>query len=378
VKRGSLTDTSLRVSAKAAREDSRVTNRRLVLQHLFDGTLLSRADLARLTGLTAATVSVLIGELEEAGLVAEVGTRHDETQVGKPPTMLAVRPDSRNVVSLDLSDPSIFRGAVVDLGGTIVANVNVPNPGITGAHTIQAIDSLVALTIDSAQSEILGIGIATPGVVDSDGAVVDATSFGWHHIGLRKHIEDSVRYPTYVINDANAAAIAEYSRGEHRSLNLAVIKIGSGVGAGFVLNGQPFQGENSGAGEIGHLVVDASGPLCACGHNGCVETFVASPHLERALARPGADTTAVQHAAADRLGIALAAIVAILDLDQILVSGSRRLLGDDFCDVATGSLRSRCLESVADSVNVRYTSLGEDVLLLGAASLVMSQELGVA
>ncbi|MGI9608550.1 MAG: ROK family transcriptional regulator [Acidimicrobiales bacterium] len=355
-----------------------MTNSRLVLQHLFDGSLLSRADLARLTGLTAATVSALIAELEETGLVAEVGTRRDESQVGKPPTMLAVRPESRNVISLDLSDPSVFRGAVVDLGGKIVASVDVPNPGTPGTHTLDAIDSLVGLAMGRAQSEILGVGIGTPGVVDSDGAVVDATSFGWHHIGLRQHVEDAVGYPAYVINDANAAAIAEYSRGGHDSLNLAVIKIGSGVGAGFVLDGRLFEGAHAGAGEIGHLVVDPDGPPCACGHSGCLETFVASSHLERALAQPGADAVAIRRAAANRLGVALAAVVAILDLDHVLISGSRRLLGEDFCDLAAESLRARCRESVAGSVNVGYTSLGEDVLLLGAASMVISHELGVS
>ncbi len=374
----SLSATGLRVSSKAAREDTRVTNRRLVLQHLFDGSEHSRADLARSTGLTAATVGAIVGELEARGLILEVGTRRQGSQVGKPPKMLSVRPESRNVISVDLSDPTTFRAAVVDLGGSVVASVNVENPGSANSETLSLVDKVIELAIAKATAPILGIGIGTPGVVTASGSVVEASNFGWHDVGLGIHVEDLTGHPTYVSNDANAAAIAEYSRGGHHCRNLAVVKIGSGVGAGFVLNGQPYGGEHASAGEIGHLVVADDGPRCRCGHRGCLETFVAVPSLENALAESGASAAEVRIDAAERLGVALAAIVAILDLDLIVIAGPRRLLGDDFCANASKSLRSRCLESVAESVTVRFTSLDDDVVLLGAASLVLSQELGVA
>ena len=157
MKRGSLNGTDLRVSSKAAREDTRTTNRRLVLQHLFDGAILSRADLARLTSLTPATVSALVAELDESGLVAEVGTRRDAAQVGKPPTMLAVRPEARNTISVDLSDPEVFRAAVVDFSGDIIANIDAANDGTTGTEIVQVVRSLVAQAIDKAKGPILGI-----------------------------------------------------------------------------------------------------------------------------------------------------------------------------------------------------------------------------
>ena len=375
---GLTTGTGLRASSKAAREDTRAANRRLVLQHLFGGRPLSRADLARVTQLTPATVSALISELEEWGLVAAVGTRRDDTQIGKPPTMLQIRPEARNVIALDLSEPGTLRAAVVDLGGGIVERLEVAAEGATGHAALDLVTNLARRAVGAARSPILGIGVGTPGVVSPDGSVLEALAFGWQHIGLRDHLVAEVGQRTYVSNDANVAAIAEYSRGEHGSANLAAVKIGSGVGAGFILNGQPFRGEHSGAGEIGHLVVDPAGPKCRCGHYGCLETFVTSPNIEEALAQPDSDPDAVRNGAAERLGIALAAIVAILDIDQILVSGPRRLLGDKFCEHATASLRTRCLDSVAESVNVSYTSLGDDVILLGAAGLVLSQELGVA
>lgn len=368
----------LRVPYKAAREDTRATNLRLVLQHLFSGDPLSRADLARATDLTPATVSALVSELEQAGLVAEAGTRRDIAQVGKPPTMMQIRPGARNVVSLDLGDPETLRAAVLDLGGEVLARVDVPTESADGADAVGRVIELTARAIEEASSPILGIGVGTPGVVSVSGVVVEATNFGWHQVDLRHQIEAATGHAVHVVNDANAAAIAEYTRGGHECSNLAVVKIGSGVGAGFVLNGQPYGGEHAGAGEIGHLVVDAEGPPCRCGHHGCLETFVASTSITAAIAGADGGADTVRQAAGERLGIALAAIVAILDLDHIFLAGPEDLLGEDFCAITTNSLHTRCLDSVAESVSVRYTSLGQDIVLLGAAGLVLSRELGVA
>jgi predicted NBD/HSP70 family sugar kinase len=292
--------------------------------------------------------------------------------------MLQARPGARNVITLDLSDPQTMRAAVIDLAGSVLFDVKLDSQGADGDEALERIEAAVAEALEHACAPVLGIGVGTPGVVTPDGVVKEAWHFGWHHVELAARLEGSFGYPVHVSNDANAAAIAEYTRGGHDVSNLAVIKIGSGVGAGFVLGGLPYRGEHSGAGEIGHLVVDVEGPPCRCGHRGCLETFVAVPNIEAALAEQGAEPTAVRHAAAGRLGVALAAIVAILDIDHVLVSGPRDLLGADFCDVAADSLRERCLQSTAASVCVAYSSLGGDVVLLGAAGLVLSQELGVA
>lgn len=368
----------LRVPSKAGRAGTRATNLRLVLQQFFGGDPLSRADIARVTDLTAATVSTLVAELEQAGLVAEVGPRRDETQVGKPPTMLQIQAEARSVVALDLSDPETLHAAVIDLAGRIVARNEMPSPAGGDGDAVAQVKELAAQTIEQATSPILGIGVGTPGVVSASGTVVEASNFGWHHVELGEQFEAAFGYATHVRNDANAAAIAEYSRGGHDYTNLAVVKIGSGVGAGFVLNGQPYEGEHAGAGEIGHLVVDPDGHLCRCGHHGCLETYVALPNITEAMRAGQADVSAVRWAAAEKLGVALAAVVAILDIDHILIAGPDDLLGAHFCDDVVASLRTRCLDHVAESVSVRFSRLGSDIVLLGAAGVVVSQELGVA
>lgn len=367
----------LRVPGKARREGTRATNLRLVLQHLFGGEPLSRADLVRSTELTAATVSALVSELEAADLIEEVGPRRDVAQIGKPPTMLQVRPDARHVIAIDLSDPTVARGAVIDLAGSIVARTELATDDAVGDEALDLVQQLTVDTAERATSPILGIGIGTPGVVSDGATIVEASNFGWHDVDLAARIEEHLGVPTHVRNDANAAAIAEYSRGGHEYNNLALIRIGSGVGAGLVLNGRSFVGEHAGAGEIGHLVVDVDGPRCSCGHDGCLETYLALPNLTRAMDASD-DADEVRRGAAERLGVALAAVVAILDIDHILIAGPEDVLGPDFCDGATAGLRRRCLDSVAESVSVRFTSLGRDIVLLGAAGVVLSQELGVA
>jgi predicted NBD/HSP70 family sugar kinase len=370
---------SPRSANKLARGDMRSTNRRLVLQHLVDDSPLSRAELARRTGLTPATVSGLVADLEATGLISIDDTASHLPRVGKPPTLLKIRPEAFSVIAVDLADPVVIRVVVLDLVGTIVADLSEPIGNMVGDDVVRAVVGIIQQAVETAPNPVLGIGVGTPGVVTDDGVVVEAGQFEWKDLELRAQMTASLGFPVHLINDANAAAIAEFTRGAHDSNDLAVVTIGSGVGAGFVVNGQPFLGSHRAAGEIGHLVVEPGGPLCDCGHRGCLETFVALPRLEAALRDADDDGmgVGVRRAAAERLGVALASIVAIMDLDLVLISGPRSLLGDGFCEAAAVSLERRCLVAVASSVSVQFTTLGADNVILGAAGLVMNRELGV-
>ncbi len=366
-----------RFAETVRREDTRTSNRRLVLQHLFDGEQLSRADLARRTSLTPPTISALIGELTDTGLVTEVGIRKTNSQVGKPPTMLKVKPDARSIIAVDLSDTEVGRAAVLDMAGTIHTRIELPANEVRGDEALEWVVRLTKLAIQKASSPILGLGIGTPGVVSDGGHIVESTNLGWQDLAFGHYIETELGYPATIGNDANAAALAEYRYSDHESTNLAVIKIGSGVGAGFVLDGKLFRPKHASTGEIGHLVTDPAGPKCRCGHNGCLETFVAIRPLQAAI-KAGADPVAVARKGAEHLGVAMAAVVAILDIDEIVVSGPKEQLGADFCDITATALKARCLQATTGPVRIRYTNLGAEAVLLGAAGLVISKELGVA
>lgn len=154
----------LGVQGKTVPEDGRRQNRQLVLQSLFDDGPRSRADLARSTGLTPATVSDLVSELLAEGLLETVGRR--QGQVGKPSTLIAVVPDARHVVCLDLSGETELRGAVVNLMGKVVTQRTVSRRGRRGDAALRLTTDLVSDLIAEAGAPLLGVGIGTPGIVD--------------------------------------------------------------------------------------------------------------------------------------------------------------------------------------------------------------------
>ena len=365
---------TLRVKAKVGHQDTRSTNRRLVLQALFRSNGRSRADLSRMTGLAPATISALVADLLDEGLAEELG--RGPAKVGKPSQLLGINGRSRNIICVDLSDDSVLRAAVIDLDSKIVHRVERRFHGAIGEDAVALAEEVISEAISVAQVRLLGIGIGTPGVVAPDGTVVQANSFGWFDLDLARRFRERFGLAAWISNDANAAALAEYSYGSI-SHNLMLIKIGSGVGAGIVINGQQHYGDSFAAGEIGHLVVEEDGPLCLCGNRGCLESLVSIPLLKSSI-EAGEDPHDVVSAAGRRLGVALAGAVSVLDVHDVVVSAVGLPLQDEMCRVALASLRTRTLNRLGQAISLRPSSLGADMVLLGASVLVLSHELGVA
>ena len=365
----------LRIVTKAGHQDTRVINRRLVLQSLFRSDGCSRADLARMTELTPATVSDLVADLLAEGLAEERG--RGPAKVGKPSTLVGLNVSSRQVVSVDLSNSSVLRAAAIDLAGKISHRVEREFRGIAGEAAVALAEEAIADVISATTGSLLGIGVGTPGVVTPTGTVVRADTLGWFDLHLARRFQDRFDLPVSVSNDANAAALAEYSYAATSSLNLMAIKIGGGVGAGIIVNGQQHYGEGFAAGEIGHMVVDDNGPQCRCGNYGCLETFLSVPLLQAAIAS-GEDPGSVASAAGQQLGLALTAAVSVLNIHEIVVSGSGLPRPEELCRAALATLRARTLARLGKSVTLRPSELGDDVVLLGAHVQALSQELGVA
>ena len=360
---------------KAGPGDARRHNRALVLRTVFRQGPLSRADLARVTHLTRVTTSDLAAELLAEGLVEELGTRVDQG-VGKPATLLGVVPDARLTITLDLSDDERFRAALVDLAGKVLDRRTAERDGRTGAAAVEMALALAADLAAAADRPLLGVGVGSPGVVDPAGTVLEAPNLGWHDLDLAARLGAGLDAPIHVANDANAAALAELSLGEHADRSLLCIKVGQGVGAGVVLDGHLVVGDRFAAGEIGHVVVDPDGQPCACGRTGCLETAIAAPRLRR-RSRDG-DPRAARTAAGHRLGEALAPVISTLNLREVVLSGPLDVLDETFRSAALDAIRARIMPAVGDHVDLRFSSLGEDDVLLGAAMLVLDRELGVA
>ncbi|MFT4028533.1 MAG: ROK family transcriptional regulator [Protaetiibacter sp.] len=370
---------SLRPSAKVLPEHARSHNRSLVLQNLYRGGLQSRADLARETGLTRVTISDLVAELMADGLVVETGQR-DEARPGKPAILLDINRGGHRIIGVDLSDTGVIRGAVLDLDGGILTRIQAATGGAGGDEVAALAVRLVHELVASADLPILGIGVGSPGIVDLEGRVLSAPNLGWEGLPLQSTLEEATGLPVLVANDANAAALAEHSFGSAAG-DFMLIRVGRGVGAGLILGGTLVVGSRFAAGELGHVVVGTDGgELCACGKRGCLETWLSVPRLRAGLAAASGDEARAEvlRRAGERLGIALAPVVGALNLDEVVISGPVELLDGPLTGSAIETFRARTMAEFHGRLTVRMSGLGQDIVMRGAAAMVLSGRLGVS
>ncbi len=392
---------------KATREHTKVHNKRLIFKTIYDQGEVSRVDIARQTSLTRTTVSSNVSELIDEGLVQEVG--FGTSVGGKPPTLLSLVDDARHVIGLDLSS-SQLRGALVNLRGVVRHQVSVPLAGRQGSAALELVDQLIESLVAKTNQPLLGIGIGAPGIIDAaQGTVRQAVNLDWYDVPLRERLAKRYRLPVYVANDSHVAAIAEYTFGQHKQApNLAVVKVGRGIGMGIVLNGQLFYGDGGGAGEIGHIVVVDNGTLCRCGNFGCLETIASSRaivdqarmsaryearsslnqtevslddlELEHVIAawRAGDPTIAPIVSNAGRsLGIALAYIVGALNIRHIIITGTVAAFDQALLEPLRAQLDRRALRTLVEQTQIERSTLGQDIVILGAAALLLAHELGL-
>ncbi len=392
---------------KATRQQTKSHNKRLTLKTIYDHQPISRAEIARLTYLTRTTVSNAVGALMDEGLVAEIG--HGPSVGGKPPIMLGLVEDSHHLIGLDLAN-SEFQGATVNLRGDIQHRVNLPAGERSGPEALDLVYQLIDDLLVSSDSPLMGIGIGTPGIIDTrQGLVQQAVNLGWQNLPLRTLLSERYHVPVYVANDSHVAAQAEYTFGQHKhNPNLLVIKVGRGIGAGLVLNNQLFYGDTFSAGEIGHVVVVENGQLCSCGNHGCLETVSSSRAIlqqARSIAqnnsqsklnlyadnpeqitmeqvvqifKSGEDSLQVHITQAGHyLGQSIANLVGALNIKHILIAGSMSHFGEALLEPLKQEMSHRLLGSLAANTQIEIASLGPDIVILGAAALLLTQELGV-
>lgn len=344
---------------------------------------MSRADLSRTLGLTRVTVSDLVSDLLERGHVVELG-QSDEVRPGKPAILVDINRQGLQVIGMDLAENSVLRAAVLDLDGNILERVERNIASETGQDVVSQVLELASEAAGRATATLLGIGVGTPGIVNADGVVTTAPNFEWKDVPLRDLLQEQTGLPTLVSNDADAAVHADYTFGGG-SDHMVLVKIGRGVGSGLIVGGRRTRGAHSAAGEIGHVTVGTDGgTMCKCGKTGCLETWMSVPNLERALAEasasaePEAAAGVVLREAGERLAIALAPVVGALDLAEVVLSGPRELLEGPLLDAVRQTLLERLLHQDPSPVSVRLAADAQDIVLRGAAVMVLWNQLGVA
>jgi N-acetylglucosamine repressor len=396
------------VLEKATRQHTRDHNSRLVLRKIYDAGVISRAALARLTRLTRTTVSEVVADLREQGLVQEVG--QGPAGVGRTPTLLSVVDDARSIIAVDITHGEL-QGALMNLRGAIQRQATLPLSGPDGTTVLALLFPLLDSLIKAAGSRLLGIGISSPGLIDAaSGTVRRAVNFNWQDLPLRAMVQERYQLPVYIANDSHMVALAEYMFGRSQSNSpLVTIKVGRGIGAGIMLNGQLLSSGSFGAGEIGHVVVERNGPRCNCGNYGCLEaTANASAIVGRAqtIARQNPASLLHQFAptidaisidtimqacqAGDQaarqlildvgryLGVAVASLIAILGARRIVVTGRIAPFGQILCEAIQREVGQLLLPDLAEAAEIEVLEQGPDTVLLGAAALLLTNELGLA
>ncbi|GAB4537970.1 MAG: ROK family transcriptional regulator [Anaerolineales bacterium] len=359
---------------------------------------ISRSDLADQMGLTRAAVSLIISDLLESGVVLEAESR--SVPSGRPPIVLEINPKRGLVAAVDMGATHINL-AIADFSANILHKTSQPfdinrGPEICLAEADKTFRDLLKVG-QIALSNILAVGVGVPGpVVTEAGAVVSPPIMpGWDNFPIRDRLQELWGMPVSLNNDAELGALGEWAYGAGRGeKNLAYIKVGSGIGAGLILNQHIYGGTTGSAGEIGHITIEENGPLCTCGNRGCLEAFAGghaiarqareltksgkrtllSNYSEEITARDVAEAAQRGDLAAQEIitragtfiGIAIAGLINLINPSVVVIGGGVAQAGDLLTAPIRQVVRERSLRASEQSVRITTSILGRHSSLMGA------------
>jgi predicted NBD/HSP70 family sugar kinase len=375
----------------------RELNRRRIVDALRERGTASRAELARATGLSRSTVSSIVSDLMEAGLVSEqgdaTGVAHGD-QGGRPPVPLSLNRSAGVAVGVDFGHTHL-RVAVADLSHEVLAEAGDElDVDHSAEESLDQAARLVEKVMAEAQvgrDRVIGVGMGVPGPINLATRSVGSSSIlpSWIGIDGAAAMEERLGLPVQVENDANLGALAEFVWGSGQGHSeLVYIKLSSGVGAGLLLGGRLYRGAGGTAGEIGHTPAQHSDEVCRCGTRGCLETVASARSIARMVGGSrGEEVTSARlleliaegDQAAIRLvgeagreiGIALAGLCNIINPGRVIIGGELSAAGETITEPITESIRRYAILSAAEQVSVVPGVLGERAELLGALALVL-------
>jgi glucokinase-like ROK family protein len=266
----------------------KVENKSLVLEKIIEHSPISRADIAGITGLNKGTVSSLVNELILENLINESGP--GKSSGGRRPVMLHFNQLAGYSIGIDLGVNYIL-GVLTDLNGNICvekqSEFSLSTYEDILSELFSIIDSLVAAA-PKCPYGIVGIGIGVPGIVNKESKILLAPNLDWRNVELKPDVEEKYGVPVVIENEANAGAYGEKKFGVGKEFdNIIYVSVGIGIGAGLILNGKLYRGNNGFSGELGHMTIDVNGPKCSCGNRGCWELYASEKFLLNEAQRAG-------------------------------------------------------------------------------------------
>ena len=358
-----------------------------LLELIKNNSEISRADLAKKTELTPASITKIVQKLINEEIVVELGL--GDSTGGRPPKILKLNSKAGNFISIYLASDYIEL-VLYDLG---VKRIYEDKHDIWIRTKNKIIDDIVAMierAIETSRVKVLGIGIAVNGLVDTkSGISVYSPHYKWNNVNLVKILEEKFNIKVYVENDVRAMAMGEKSYGiAKKSENFVVINIENGVGSALYLNNQIYRGTHFGAGEFGHIPIEDNEQRCSCGKKGCLETLVNNQNLEDKYFNlteknlkaweiyeeyNKGNKIAVQ--LVENIAVVLAKglvpLVNILNPDLIIIVRDKNRAQDKLDKNIIKELKNRTFGNLSDSLNIVSSSFGKESANKGAVSFLM-------
>ncbi|QTN01009.1 ROK family protein [Sediminibacillus dalangtanensis] len=383
-------------------------NKSIILNKIRTDGPISRAQIAKDTKLTPPTVSSIVKELIEQGIVRE--STQGTSQGGRKPTMLIINSTEFYIIGID-AGPRTVKFVLADLSGDLKEEkITAVNSTIT-SH--QFIDILIAgiknllLARQSLAQKVVGIGVAMHGVVKVEEGISEfAPNLDLHDVPIKQELEKAFDYEVKVENDARAMALGEAWFGDSAGVkSMLALNIGSGIGAGLMIDGKLYHGEYDLAGEIGHMTLDINGERCTCGNNGCLQTVASGPAIEKrakqllaegkavglsslaggnpeevsgelvyqAAIQGDKDSKAILEETGTYIGIGLANLIHVINPSKIVIGGGVSNAGDMILQPIKQTIKARALTAEAKQTEVTISPLKENATVLGAVALVLTE-----
>jgi predicted NBD/HSP70 family sugar kinase len=391
-----------RAKTQIARPNTiRDINKQIVLNYVRDRSPISRAEIARETALQRSTISAIVDDLQDAGLIEDIGT--GDSTGGRKPTLLRLKTGNPVAIGVDVT-PQKTTIAIADLAGQVLEKEIFATSANMTFMTEQIIDKVAAFGVKFPKSDF-EVGISVPGIADQTlGKVLYIPYFNWRDWNIAAQITERTGFPAIIENDANAIALAELWFGQEKirkTRNFITVLVAEGIGTGIIFDGQIYRGEKGAAGEFGHMIVGVDAPVkCSCGSRDCWEAHASEKaiicryqrlleqenltqqavdikHLV-ALAKSGeAQAVKALKETANYLGIGISNLIVGLSPQAVIVSGiiaeAWDIIADELYCIAERSVRGDLPKTL-----IMASSLGDSPTLIGSLSLVLAKKFASA
>lgn len=381
-----------------------MTNEAQIVHLIRRSGLISRAEIAKITGLTPPAVTNIINKLHEAGSIQEdmVG----ESSGGRRPLLLKINPEIARIIVVHVRSEKII-GYVVD------PNLQIHHQEIQNIKkcskesVLEFLLAIIERCLQSSAIPVVAVGVVVRGPVRlREGISVFAPNVGWRNVPLKYIIEEKTGLVTFVENDSRALTNGEYYYGSIKDAqSMVLLKVSHGIGGGIIFNGKLYRGVNDSAGEVGHSTIDVTGPLCSCGNYGCLEAMASENALVDLVAKEikegqsslvkdyvagnleevtpdeiyraadAGDEVALRmlNRVARYLGIGIANLVNIFNPEIVVIAGGIVKARFHIEDMVKQIVRDRAFESCSSGLDIRFSAKGTENTLKGAADLVFTE-----